>query len=167
MNLIKIKPQNCIKCKKPVQIHGGPEEWKPTFSDPDSGGVPYFIECSCGLSFKIGCCDYLDFVKEWNNSLNNYKQFKIELIEDYDGFIYVCEGSIKDMKDLTSYHDKYKNKSNYNCDYEDDGHCLYINEKKECQNCVKIGYIKYNNDFYYPLIGDNIIIIGDELKIVK
>ena len=38
-------------CGREVKIQGGPEEWHPTFYDPDSGGEPYQINCKCGCSF--------------------------------------------------------------------------------------------------------------------
>lgn len=45
----ELKP--CPFCGRTVEIQGGPENWKPTLYDPDSGGDPYMINCECGCSF--------------------------------------------------------------------------------------------------------------------
>lgn len=57
---------HCPFCGKLVEIHGAPEEWKPTIFDPDSGGDPYYVDCNCGLHFSIGCCEIDEFIKAWN-----------------------------------------------------------------------------------------------------
>lgn len=56
----------CPFCGKEVEIHGGAEEWTPSFYDPDSGGDPYYINCECGLFFSIGVCDATELVNAWN-----------------------------------------------------------------------------------------------------
>ena len=56
----------CPFCGKKVEIHGGVEEWTPSFHDPDSGGDPYYINCECGLFFSIGDCDATELVNAWN-----------------------------------------------------------------------------------------------------
>lgn len=58
---------HCPFCGKLVEIHGGTEEWKPTFYDPDSGGDPYYINCGCGLYFSIGHCEIDEIIKAWNH----------------------------------------------------------------------------------------------------
>lgn len=63
--------KKCPDCGQAVEIHGGDEEWIPTYYDPDSGGEPYNIRCSCGLRFTIGHCDFDEFIKEWNKYANN------------------------------------------------------------------------------------------------
>lgn len=65
------KPKPCPFCGKQVEVHGGSEEWVPTFYDPDSGGEPYYVKCICGLEFSMGHCDYTDFVKTWNKRINS------------------------------------------------------------------------------------------------
>lgn len=62
------KPKKCPKCGRKPKIHGGPEEWKPSYYDPDSGGDPYYIECECGYEFCIGHCEYHEFVNAWNKA---------------------------------------------------------------------------------------------------
>ena len=59
----KLKP--CPFCGHEVKV-GGPEDWKPTFYDPDSGGEPYYFYCECGLNFWTNCYEYEDAVKTWN-----------------------------------------------------------------------------------------------------
>ena len=59
----------CPICGRKVEIHGGVEEWTPTFYDPDSGGDPYYIHCKCGLSFEIGYCDATELAKAWNTRI--------------------------------------------------------------------------------------------------
>lgn len=56
----------CPFCSKDVEVHGGSEEWKPTFNDPDSGGDPYYIHCNCGLKFSKGYCEIDEFIESWN-----------------------------------------------------------------------------------------------------
>lgn len=55
----------CPKCGGDVEEHG-PEDWKPTWYDPDSGGDPVNYVCECGLTFCIGSYDYYETMKEWN-----------------------------------------------------------------------------------------------------
>lgn len=63
--------KTCPKCGRIVKVLGGPEEWVPTFYDPDSGGEPYHIHCECGISFCIGYCEYNEFVELWNRRTSN------------------------------------------------------------------------------------------------
>lgn len=60
---------HCPICGRQVEIHGGVEEWKPTFYDPDSGGDPYYIHCECGIEFSIGYCDITEIVNAWNTRI--------------------------------------------------------------------------------------------------
>ena len=55
----------CPKCGGEVAEYG-PEDWKPTWYDPDSGGDPVNYVCECGLTFCIGSYDYHETMKEWN-----------------------------------------------------------------------------------------------------
>lgn len=63
-----LKP--CPICGAKVKVVGGPEDWTPTFNDPDSGGDPYHITCSCGIDFAIGYCESTEIIKKWNRRSN-------------------------------------------------------------------------------------------------
>ena len=66
--------KGCPKCGRPVVAHGGTGEWNPTFYDPDSGGEPYRIDCDCGISFCIGCCEYDEFAGAWNRRVGEQNE---------------------------------------------------------------------------------------------
>ena len=53
--MTKIKP--CPFCGSEAKIIGGPEDWIPTFLDPDSGGHPYQVHC-------VNCDAYVGFFYE-------------------------------------------------------------------------------------------------------
>ena len=55
----------CPICRGEVDEYG-PEDWKPTCYDPDSGGDPVNYVCECGLTFCIGSYDYYETRKAWN-----------------------------------------------------------------------------------------------------
>lgn len=55
----------CPKCYKQVKVHG-PEDWQPTFYDPDSGGDPYEFDCQCGLAFSTYKYDFAEALSDWN-----------------------------------------------------------------------------------------------------
>ena len=57
--------KSCPFCGSEVELSGGPENWKPTFYDPDSGGDPYTINCECGCSFGW-FYDVEEIVDKWN-----------------------------------------------------------------------------------------------------
>ena len=59
-----LKP--CPFCGAEVELYGGPENWRPTWYDPDSGGDPYYINCKCGCVFDIGSHDGKEFEDAWN-----------------------------------------------------------------------------------------------------
>lgn len=59
------KLELCPLCGKPLTIYG-PEDWKPSFDDPDSGGDPYNAVCDCGFSFSNGSYDYDKFAAGLN-----------------------------------------------------------------------------------------------------
>lgn len=59
------KQKPCPICGAELQIHG-PEDWKSSFYDPDSGGDPYNATCECGFSFSTGTYDYKEFVAALN-----------------------------------------------------------------------------------------------------
>lgn len=59
----QLKP--CPLCGSAVEVRG-PEDWHPTFYDPDSGGEPYNIFCKCGLSFSINSYDFKETIMAWN-----------------------------------------------------------------------------------------------------
>lgn len=72
--------KKCPICGKEVEVHGGVEEWKPTFYDPDSGGDPYYIRCDCGLEFSNGCCEYEEFQNAWNKRAGEISKHGIRVI---------------------------------------------------------------------------------------
>ena len=65
----KLKP--CPICGSQVEIHGGIEEWFPTFYDPDSGGDPAYISCKCGIVFETGTYEYSELAEAWNRRIEN------------------------------------------------------------------------------------------------
>lgn len=60
---MQIKP--CPICGGKLQVHG-PEDWKPSFYDPDSGGDPYSAVCDCGFHFQSNHYDFEEFAKALN-----------------------------------------------------------------------------------------------------
>ena len=71
----------CPKCFKYVKVYG-PEDWKPTFCDPDSGGDPVNYVCECGLTFCIGRYDYYETMKAWNTRVPLITPEQIKRLED-------------------------------------------------------------------------------------
>lgn len=59
----KLKP--CPFCGGEVSVCG-PEDWKPSFYDPDSGGDPYSFVCICGCTFCIDSYDFNETAEAWN-----------------------------------------------------------------------------------------------------
>lgn len=55
----------CPVCGESVAVHG-PEDWEPTFQDPDSGGEPYWFECECGLAFGTSYYEFKQALALWN-----------------------------------------------------------------------------------------------------
>lgn len=62
--------KKCPFCGNEVKIHG-PEDWKPSFYDPDSGGDPYEAYCDCGLSFSIGYVGFDEFAQAWDRRVQD------------------------------------------------------------------------------------------------
>ena len=58
-----LKP--CPLCGNEIHVHG-PEDWRPTLYDPDSGGDPVVLQCDCGLTFSINSYDYQETYDAWN-----------------------------------------------------------------------------------------------------
>lgn len=58
-----LKP--CPICGATLKIYS-PEDWKPTFYDPYSGGDPYNAVCDCGFQYSSGSYDYAEFVAALN-----------------------------------------------------------------------------------------------------
>lgn len=82
----ELKP--CPFCGRKVEIHGGPEEWEPTWYDPDSGGDPYYIACDCGCHFCIGCVDLQDITEAWNRRVESVEILDCEKCAFNDGIAY-------------------------------------------------------------------------------
>ena len=59
----ELKP--CPICGATLKIYS-PEDWKPTFYDPDSGGDPCNAVCDCGFQFSNGSYNYAEFVAALN-----------------------------------------------------------------------------------------------------
>lgn len=55
----------CPKCFERVIVRG-PDDWEPTFYDPDSGGDPYEFDCGCGLAFSTYKYDFNEALSDWN-----------------------------------------------------------------------------------------------------
>lgn len=68
----RLKP--CPFCGKEIDVEKNayiPErDWKPSFYDPDSGGLPVSIRCECGLEFCTGTWDWEEAIKSWNKRAN-------------------------------------------------------------------------------------------------
>ena len=62
-NELNLKP--CPLCGNDVNVYG-PDNWRPTFYDPDSGGDPVVLQCDCGLTFSINSYDYQETYDVWN-----------------------------------------------------------------------------------------------------
>lgn len=67
-------------CGRTPKEHG-PEDWKPTFYAPDSGGDPVSIECECGIDFSIGSYDYYETRLAWNTRASILSAEEMEMIE--------------------------------------------------------------------------------------
>lgn len=77
--------KTCPICGSKLTIHG-PEDWKPTFYDPDSGGDPYNAVCDCGFQFSIGYCEYDEFIKALNRRpAPENKPLTLEQLRQMDG----------------------------------------------------------------------------------
>lgn len=61
----ELKPCPCPICGAELKIYS-PEDWAPTFYDPDSGGDPYAANCDCGFSFQRNDYDYVEFIAALN-----------------------------------------------------------------------------------------------------
>lgn len=57
--------KTCPFCGSKVKVHG-PEDWHPTFYDPDSGGDPYSFYCECGMEFDSHSYEYEEAVDKFN-----------------------------------------------------------------------------------------------------
>ena len=82
----ELKP--CPFCGREVSIHGGPEEWTPTFYDPDSGGDPYYIAQGIDAYIRENL-EHITYTDEWKamhvKTLADYcKDVKIQYDVDLD-----------------------------------------------------------------------------------
>jgi hypothetical protein len=68
-------------CGRTPKEHG-PENWKPTFYDPDSGGDPVSIECECGIVFSIGSYDYYKTRLAWNTRAPILSAEEMEMLDE-------------------------------------------------------------------------------------
>ena len=61
--------KKCPFCGGEAEILGGPENWHPTFSDPDSGGNPITVQCKhCNASIGY-FYDYGEAREAWNKRI--------------------------------------------------------------------------------------------------
>jgi len=60
----ELKP--CPFCGGEAEIIGGPEDWHPTYDDPDSGGHPYAVVCECGCGMYAAYYDAQQAIDAWN-----------------------------------------------------------------------------------------------------
>ena len=67
-------------CGRTPKEHG-PEDWEPTFYDPDSGGDPVSIECECGIGFSIWSYDYYRTRLAWNTRAPILSAEEMEMLE--------------------------------------------------------------------------------------
>ena len=82
----------------------------------------------------------------------------------YDGFVKVCAHSLDCLIFIDDRRiEKEFENSDYRCDYEDDGHCT---KKGKCECIRKIGYIKTDDGWHYPMVGDYKI-SGKTTKFIK
>jgi hypothetical protein len=75
----------CPICGKELTVYG-PEDWKQTFYDPDSGGDPYNTVCDCGFSFSNGSYEYKDFMDAVNRRHSEPNEpLALEQLREMDG----------------------------------------------------------------------------------
>lgn len=63
--------KRCPICGEKLETTG-PEDWTPTFCDPDSGGLPYRAYCKCGYEFCNGSFDFEEFVTASNRRADGW-----------------------------------------------------------------------------------------------
>ena len=111
----ELKP--CPICGATLKIYS-PEDWKPTFYDPDSGGDPYNAVCDCGFSFSTGTYDYAEFVAALNRraqlandplTLDELRKMRGQVVDIpeskfwYSGRGTVLDDGVYDPKDQDGY----------------------------------------------------------------
>ncbi len=67
--------KSCPICGKQLKVYG-PEDWKPSFYDPDGGGDPYCFVCDCGFHFDTDTYDYQEAVERANRRANDESELK-------------------------------------------------------------------------------------------
>ncbi len=65
----ELKPCPC--CGAELKVFG-PEDWSPSYDDPDSGGYPYNASCDCGYSFSNGSYEYDEFLTAANRRADGW-----------------------------------------------------------------------------------------------
>ena len=109
-----LKP--CPFCGGEAEVVGGPENWVPTFYDPDSGGEPIAIickKCKCGLHFFE---DYSEAKADWNRRPDMWIPVAERLPESGHYVLlcceirpsmnrYVCDGYYAKAKSIPSNYD--------------------------------------------------------------
>lgn len=126
-------------CGRKVKLQGGPEEWKTTYNDPDSGGYPYTISCECGMRFSRGCCDAQEVVALWNSkspAIHPLWQVIVEGAFDEGTKHYTFVGRKEDVKRLVKLLAlKYSKETNADK--------IYFNENND--EIIFSALLEYNN----------------------
>lgn len=81
----------------------------------------------------------------------------MQITEDkYDGFNEVCAHSLDCLVfiDERRIEKEFEN-STFRCEHEDDGYCMK-HGKCDCQR--KVSYIKWGERWYYPVVGDYMVL---------
>ena len=73
----ELKPRPCPICGAELKIYG-PEDWRPTFNDPDSGGEPYNAVCDCGFQYSNRSYDYTEFIACLNRRAQSNEPLTLE-----------------------------------------------------------------------------------------
>ena len=80
----ELRPLPCPICGAELKIYS-PEDWHPTFSDPDSGGDPYAAACDCGFNFSTGTYDCAEFIAALNRRTQPNEPLSLEELRGMDG----------------------------------------------------------------------------------
>ena len=67
--------KSCPICGKQLKVYG-PEDWKPSFYDPDGGGDPYCFVCDCGFHFDTDTYDYQEAGERANRRAHDESELK-------------------------------------------------------------------------------------------
>ena len=122
----ELKP--CPICGATLKIYS-PEDWEPSFYDPDSGGDPYEANCDCGFSFSTGTYDYAEFVA----ALNRRAQLANDPLTLKQPEMVRCEGcKYFTDKGVCTFYSVFKNDGSYlSMQFMDDDDFCSCGERKD------------------------------------